>query len=72
MYNTIFLNPILVHRCCHQVGLVLTAPLAVIRLGKAGVREGGGRCPSSMGTWRGTGSPSSRGGSMRARVGEVS
>ena len=50
MYNTIFLHPILVHRFCHQVGLVLTAPLAVIRLGKAGVREGGGRCPSSMGT----------------------
>ena len=32
-----------------RLGVFLTASLAVIRLGKAGVREGGGRCSSSMG-----------------------
>ena len=55
-----------------RLGVVLSVSLAVIRLGKAGVREGGGRCPSSMGTWRGMGSHSSRGGSVGARVGKVS
>ena len=71
MYNS-SLKPYPCPFFCHQVRLVPATSLAVIRLGRAGVQECGGRCPSSMGTWRGMRSPSSRGGSMGARVGKVS
>ena len=50
MYNTTKLGPPILVLAATRLGVILfSVSLAVIRLGKAGVREGGGRCSSSMG-----------------------